>query len=230
MTKKEINHWLEKINAVEKIIFRDLNHAEIDFLKEHSIEELLYDVLCITKEDLKTLGTISELLKFWTVQEDTYKDFKGNTLFDLPEDEADCIKENPKKTVDNKLKHICQALSALIGTPASKVHLLSDSTTPSYGFSLEHVWPAELLTWKRYLSTEKERELFKKFQQLTSDSEMGEWSDEVKDTALETLYEDLMVDGSLPLPEEDEIKDEFIELCKTRHDKVAIFNTVIYVK
>lgn len=118
MTKGQMKEVLEKVEALEKILMRELDEQEIEYLKDHSINEFIYDVLEFDKEDLMVLLKVKKIISDWcTRPEEDFNDTEENIdLFkDIDESlisEADInlFKETPHK-VNNK---VSQLLSTII--------------------------------------------------------------------------------------------------------------------
>lgn len=92
MTKGQMREVLTKVDTLEKLLMRELDDSEVNYLLAHSVEEFLYDVLGFEKEDLLVLKKIKKIISDWctkpvpdinTVNEDI------NLFFDTPEFEEE---------------------------------------------------------------------------------------------------------------------------------------------
>lgn len=92
MTKGQMKEVLTKVDTLEKLLMRELDDSEVNYLLDHSVEEFLYDVLGFEKEDLLVLKKIKKIISDWctkpvpdinTVNEDI------NLFFDTPEFEEE---------------------------------------------------------------------------------------------------------------------------------------------
>ena len=92
MTKGQMREVLTKVDTLEKLLMRELDDSELNYLLDHSVEEFLYDVLGFEKEELLVLKKIKKIISDWctkpttdvnTVNEDI------NLFFDTPEFEEE---------------------------------------------------------------------------------------------------------------------------------------------
>lgn len=92
MTKGQMKEILDKVDSLEKILMRELDDTEVNYLLDHSVDDFLYDVLGFEKEDLLVLKKIKKIISDWctkpvsdinTVNEDI------NLFFDTPEYEEE---------------------------------------------------------------------------------------------------------------------------------------------
>ena len=70
MTKEQMKQAQEKIESLEKILMRDLDEDEINYLIEHSIEDFLYDILGFEEEDLQVLNRIRKIVSEYCTRPD----------------------------------------------------------------------------------------------------------------------------------------------------------------
>lgn len=86
MTKGQMKEVLEKVNALEKILMRDLEDREIEYLKDHTIYEFLYDILGLNKEDLLVLNHIRKVISNWFSEREedsiSYHSMENANLFE----------------------------------------------------------------------------------------------------------------------------------------------------
>ena len=119
MTKGQMKEVLEKIEALEKILMRELDEQEIEYLKDHSVNEFIYDVLEFDKEDLMVLLKVKKIISDWcTRPEEDFNNEKDIDIFDfrnideslISEADINLFKETPHK-INNK---VSQLLSTII--------------------------------------------------------------------------------------------------------------------
>lgn len=92
MTKGQMKEVLSKVDTLERLLMRDLEDTEVNYLLDHSVDDFLYDVLGFEKEDLLVLKKIKKIISDWctkpvsdvnAVNEDI------NLFFDTPEFEEE---------------------------------------------------------------------------------------------------------------------------------------------
>lgn len=118
MTKGQMKEVLEKAETLEKILMRELDEQEIEYLKDHSVNEFIYDVLEFDKEDLVVLLKVKKIISDWcTRPEEDFNDavedmnfFKDIDESLISESDIDLFKESHRK-VDHK---VSQLLSTII--------------------------------------------------------------------------------------------------------------------
>lgn len=86
MTKGQMKEVLEKVNTLEKILMRDLEDREVEYLKDHTIYEFLYDILGLNKEDLLVLSHIRKVISNWFSEREedsvSYHSMENANLFE----------------------------------------------------------------------------------------------------------------------------------------------------
>jgi len=119
MTKGQMREVLTKVDTLEKLLMRELDDPEVNYLLDHSVEEFLYDVLGFEKEDLLVLKKIKKIISDWctkptpdinAVNEDI------NLFFDTPEFEEEKPDINFfEETTSRVNRKISDILSNILG-------------------------------------------------------------------------------------------------------------------
>lgn len=148
MTKGQMKEILEKVNTLEKILMRDLEDREIEYLKDHTIYEFLYDVLGLNKEDLLVLNHIRRVISNWFSQREedsiSYHSMENANLFEESgefEDEKENINffEETAPKVYKKTSEILASIIKELETERRKlcnrqskisINITSDSEKP----------------------------------------------------------------------------------------------------
>lgn len=106
MTKGQMREVLTKVDTLEKLLMRELEDTEVNYLLDHSVDEFLYDVLGFEKEDLLVLRKIKKIISDWctkpvsdinAVNEDI------NLFYDTPEFEDEKSDINFFKETTNRV-------------------------------------------------------------------------------------------------------------------------------
>ena len=119
MTKGQMKSVQNKITSLEKILMRDLDEQEVDYLTNHSVNEFLYEVLGFDQEDLLVLLRIKKIISDWctrpageinTIEEDM------NFFFDSNEFENEDVDINFFKDTSHRInRKVSDVLSSIIG-------------------------------------------------------------------------------------------------------------------
>ena len=119
MTKGQMKSVQNKITSLEKILMRDLDEQEVDYLTNHSVNEVLYEVLGFDQADLLVLLRIKKIISDWctrpageinTIEEDM------NFFFDSNEFENEDVDINFFKDTSHRInRKVSDVLSSIIG-------------------------------------------------------------------------------------------------------------------
>lgn len=138
---------LNKVDTLEKLLMRELDDTEVNYLLDHSTEEFLYDVLGFEKEDLLVLKKIKKIISDWCTKPITEVNAVNediNLFYDTPEFEEEKSDINFfKETTSRVNRKISGILSNILedlekerknfvakAENASKVEITSNSESP----------------------------------------------------------------------------------------------------
>lgn len=106
MTKGQMKEVLEKTETLEKILMRDLEESEINYLVDHSVNDFLYDILGFNKEDLLVLRKIKKSISDWCTRPDSEVNSineSANLFFENPEFEDEEVDLNFFEETTNRV-------------------------------------------------------------------------------------------------------------------------------
>lgn len=106
MTKGQMEEVLSKVNTLEKLLMRDLDEPEVNYLMDHSIDDFLYDILGFDHEDILVLARIQKIISDWCTRPDTDVNTVKediNLFYDNPEFEDETSDVNFFKETTNRI-------------------------------------------------------------------------------------------------------------------------------
>lgn len=124
MTKGQMKEILDKVDSLEKILMRELNEQEIEYLKDHSVNDFIYDVLEFDKEDLLALLKVQKIISDWCTKPE--EDWNPNDLNLF--DDLDLISESDIKLFKESPHKVNERVSNLLATIISE---FTDGIRPS---------------------------------------------------------------------------------------------------
>jgi hypothetical protein len=106
MTKEQMKLVLDKVDTLEKLLMRNLDETEVNYLIEHSVDDFLYDILGFEKEDILVLTKIKKIISDWCTRPDidvnTVKE-DINLFYDTPEFEDETSDVNFFKETSTRI-------------------------------------------------------------------------------------------------------------------------------
>ena len=160
MTKGQMEEVLSKANTLERLLMRDLDEQEINYLVDHSVDDFLYDILGFEKEDILVLMKIKKIISDWCTKPDTDVNTVNediNLFYDTPEFEDETsdvnfFKETTNRVngkISNILSNILDDLEKekrnyVVKENSSKLEITSNSEKPKeFEFSDEETFSDE---------------------------------------------------------------------------------------
>lgn len=106
MTKEQMKLVLDKVDTLEKLLMRNLDETEVNYLIEHSVDDFLYDILGFEKEDILVLMKFKKIISDWCTRPDidvnTVKE-DINLFYDTPEFEDETSDVNFFKETSTRI-------------------------------------------------------------------------------------------------------------------------------
>lgn len=142
----------EKIETLEKILMRDLDDQEIEYLFDHSVNDFLFEVLGFDQDDLLVLLKIKKIISDWCTRPagDINVDGDMNMFFDSGEFENEDVDINFFKDTNRRInRKVSDVLSSIIGElqaeqrkyvareEGANVEITSDSEPPTKEFEFD---------------------------------------------------------------------------------------------